>query len=58
MELENLRWPGWEAEVATLAPNQGALTYPPLWADEGKEISESSRGIVPIEELLAITGKN
>ena len=56
--FENLRWPGWEAEVATLAPNQGLSIYPPLWADEGKEISESSRGIVPIEELLTITGRN
>lgn len=54
MELENLQWLGW----VRLRLIKGLSIYPPLWADEGKEISESSRGIVPIEELLAITGKN
>jgi hypothetical protein len=45
------RWPGWEAEVAALTPDQGLLFYPPLWARESGPIEATQRGAVPMVEL-------
>ena len=42
-----LRWPGWEREVAALAPDRGFSIYPPLIA-QGPPIGERTRGDAPI----------
>jgi hypothetical protein len=47
---DTMRWPGWEAEVAALAPTHAIHVVPPLWA-EGPPIGERSRRAVPVEEL-------
>jgi hypothetical protein len=47
-----LRWPGWEQELAALAPNQGIHIYPPPWADESKPLENTSRRAVLLPELL------
>jgi hypothetical protein len=47
---ETMRWPGWEAEVAALAPTHGLSIYPPLWA-QGPSLAERKRAPVPVEEL-------
>jgi hypothetical protein len=50
---ENLRWPGWEAEVAALALDQGITTYPPPSTVEGKDLSAASRKPAPMTEVIA-----
>ncbi len=47
---ETVRWPGWEAEVAALAPDRAISVVPFLWA-EGPPVGERSRRDVPLEEL-------
>ena len=48
---ENLRWPGWEAEIAPLAPDQGLTLYPPPFTREGRPVSNATRGVTPMAEL-------
>jgi hypothetical protein len=45
-----LRWPGWQDDVAGLAPDRGFSVYPPLWA-QGPPIGERTRGEAPMTEL-------
>lgn len=52
--FEDLRWPGWEAEVAALRPDEGLSLYPPPFTAEGKDLSQVSRRPVPIAELLEL----
>ncbi|WP_204912466.1 DUF2625 family protein [Microlunatus spumicola] len=49
----DLRWSGWEEEVAALPTGTGLWVYPPLSSEEGRDISRSSRKPVPMTELLA-----
>lgn len=49
----DLRWDGWEREVATLRPDEGILVSPPLWT-KGPGIGERSRGAVPVQELWGV----
>lgn len=51
----DLRWEGWEAEVAAAGPERGIHVYPPLWSKEGKDIARSSRAPVPMTELWGFT---
>jgi hypothetical protein len=53
---EDLRWPGWEAEVAAVPPDQGIHAWPPPWSEEGRDLSAVSRKAVPMSELLALHG--
>jgi hypothetical protein len=48
----DLRWPGWEADVAPLAPGDGLSVYPPLWSREARD--GVSRAVVPLAELVAL----
>lgn len=47
------RWPGWEAEVASLATDHALSIYPPLWA-QGPSVAQRSRKPVPLDELVAL----
>jgi Protein of unknown function DUF2625 len=49
----NLRWPGWEAEVANVRLDEGIHTWPPPWTAEGKNLATVSRRAIPLAELLA-----
>ncbi|XVV16630.1 DUF2625 family protein [Actinoplanes sp. CA-131856] len=49
-----LRWPGWEAEVAGVALDQGIHTVPPPWTREGKDLSAVSRKPIRLAELVAV----
>lgn len=49
----DLRWPGWEAEVSALAPDQGIALHPPPFAREGKDLARAARRPVAIAELHA-----
>lgn len=51
---EGLRWPGWEAEVAGVALDQGIHTVPPPWTREGKDLSAVSRKPIPLAELVSV----
>ena len=50
--FDSLRWPGWEAEIETLDPDQGIALHPPPFSAEGRDPSKVSRRAVPITELF------
>ncbi|MFU8870532.1 DUF2625 family protein [Micromonospora sp. SL4-19] len=50
---ENLRWPGWEAEVADLALGQALSVWPPPFTKEGKDLSAVSRKAVSLAEVVS-----
>ncbi|MFG1842069.1 DUF2625 family protein [Micromonospora sp. NPDC049175] len=51
---EGLRWPGWEAEVASVALDHGIHTLPPPWTREGKDLSAVSRKPIRFAELVSV----
>jgi hypothetical protein len=51
---QSMRWPGWEAEVAALSPDQGLSVYPPPWSTEGTDISATSRRPAPLLQVAAV----
>ncbi|HUR24058.1 MAG TPA: DUF2625 family protein [Acidimicrobiales bacterium] len=53
MFYEHLRWPGWEAEIASLALDQGLSLVPPPFTTEGRDLSKVSRRPIPIVELIS-----
>ena len=53
MFYEHLRWPGWEAEIASLALDQGLSLVPPPFTAEGGDLSKVSRRPIPIAELMS-----
>jgi hypothetical protein len=50
--LQDLRWPGWQDQVATLAADQGISVYPFLFTAESRPIARASRRPVPFAEPL------
>jgi uncharacterized protein DUF2625 len=50
---DTLRWPGWQAEVQALPPDQGITVYPPPWSQEGKDLSTTSRAPAPLVQLAS-----
>ncbi|HWB77552.1 MAG TPA: DUF2625 family protein [Nannocystaceae bacterium] len=48
----DLRWDGWEAEVARLPDGAGIHVHPPLFTAESKPLEDASRRAVPMLELL------
>jgi hypothetical protein len=53
MFYEHLRWPGWEAEIASLPLDQGLSLVPPPFTTEGRDLSKVSRRPIPIVELMS-----
>ncbi|MBF9128552.1 DUF2625 family protein [Plantactinospora sp. S1510] len=51
---EGLRWPEWEAEVASIALDQGISALPPPWTREGKDLSAVSRKPIRLAELVSV----
>lgn len=47
----NLRWPGWQSEIASLRGDQALSIYPPPWTAEGKDVAGASRRPVPVAEI-------
>jgi len=55
---QSLRWPGWEAESAALALDQGISVIPFLWSAEAhQDLAATSRRPVPMRELLGLHGE-
>lgn len=50
---EHLRWPGWEAEIASLALDEGLSLVPPPFTTQGRDLSTVSRRPVPVAELMS-----
>jgi hypothetical protein len=46
----SVRWPGWEQEVAALAPAHGISVCPFLWT-AGPHVAARSRKATPLDEL-------
>ena len=51
---QDLRWPGWQEEVAALGPDQGISVYPFLFTAESRPVTQASRRPVPFAELLDV----
>ncbi|WP_420367079.1 DUF2625 family protein [Curtobacterium sp. L1-20] len=51
---DSLRWPGWEAEVRSLRPQEGISAYPFPFTAEGKDVAAASRRAVPFVELIRL----
>ncbi|WP_423921726.1 DUF2625 family protein [Frigoribacterium sp. 2-23] len=51
---ESLRWPGWQDDVAGLAPTQGLSLYPYPFTAEGKDPASVSRAPVSFAELIGL----
>lgn len=49
----DLRWEGWQAEVAAVEPARGLLVLPPLWSG-GPPLAQRTRAAVPVEELWSL----
>ncbi len=47
---EGYRWPNWRKDVSTLSGDKVFNFVPPLWTKEGKDLSNNSRSVVPIQE--------
>jgi len=51
----DLRWPGWQQEVATLPPAAGLSVFPFLWSAEAQDnLAATTRQAVPMAELLGL----
>ena len=50
---ENLRWPGWQEEVAGVATGEGLALYPPPFSTEGQDLAAVTRQPVPLDELFS-----
>jgi hypothetical protein len=51
----NLRWPGWEAEMASVGLDQGLSIVPFIWTTEAQErLAETSRRPVLLHELHSL----
>ncbi|MFJ1604990.1 DUF2625 domain-containing protein [Streptomyces sp. NPDC088253] len=51
----DVRWPGWQDEVAELDGTQGLSVFPPLWSAEARrDLPATSRRAVPVAELLGL----
>jgi hypothetical protein len=50
---EELRWEGWQADVAKVSPDRGFLCTPPLFADPEPGTVRTRRDI-PMVELLGL----
>ena len=53
----DLRWDGWETEVAAVPLSHGLSMWPPLCAQESRPIGATSRRPVPWSELSAFLDK-
>lgn len=52
----DVRWPGWQDEVAELDGTQGLSVFPPLWSAEARrDLPATSRRAVPMAELLGLS---
>lgn len=51
---ENMRWPGWVAEVEALAGDRAFHFFPPPWTEEGEDVSKVDRRVVPSRELFGL----
>ncbi|MGF6148333.1 Protein of uncharacterised function DUF2625 [Kingella potus] len=52
---QNLRWQGWQDEVAMLNGDSVYSFMPFLWSKEGSDINQTSRRAIPITEHYAAT---
>lgn len=48
-------WENWQEEVKQISGNQAFSFFPFLWTKEGKDIENTNRTIVPIEESYRLT---
>ena len=49
------RWNDWKKEVAVITGNRTFNFFPPLFTKEGKDLSNSSRHPIPVDEQYSYT---
>lgn len=49
-----LRWSGWEEEIAALPPNTALSLYPPLYTRECRPLESTRRAAVPLDQLITL----
>jgi uncharacterized protein DUF2625 len=50
----DLRWPGWQDELADVCGDLGFALYPPPFTVEGRSTANARRTLVPMRELWAL----
>ncbi|WP_051288966.1 DUF2625 family protein [Mycobacterium sp. URHD0025] len=50
----DLRWPGWQDDVAALAVDQGYTLTPDPYTVEGRDKSQVRKGVVPMAEICRV----
>lgn len=49
-----LRWPGWQGEVAAVRPDEAIACYPFLFTEQGRDPAATTRRVVPWKELCGL----
>lgn len=52
---EPFRWKSWETDIQKANGNQAFSFFPFLWTEEGKDIENADRKLVPVEENYKLT---
>ncbi|WP_211302093.1 DUF2625 domain-containing protein [Chitinophaga niastensis] len=55
---QDFRWTGWEDDVAKMSGTQGMSFFPFLFTKEGKDINNTSKKPVPVEELWTLQNEH
>ncbi|WP_157517126.1 DUF2625 family protein [Mycobacterium sp. MS1601] len=51
---EDLRWPGWQDDVAQLDADQGYTLMPQPFSVEGRDVALSHKAVVPMAEICRV----
>jgi Protein of unknown function DUF2625 len=49
-----LRWSGWEKEIEEVGLDEGLACFPFLFSAEGRDVTQTTRTVVPFDEILLL----
>ena len=52
-----MQWPGWQRDVAALAPEEAFAFYPPLFTQPGMTLTARERRALPLIEVVTLGWK-
>lgn len=53
----SMQWPGWQRDVAALAPDHALAFYPPLFTQPGMALTARERRALPLIEVVTLAWK-
>lgn len=53
----DIRWKGWQDEIAAMSGDECIDIYPPLWSDEKAPVEKRHRAPVPISEMFELNAR-